>query len=72
MLDVEIRGVELDGTILFLWRKFPYPYAEIFSIEMMAMRATTPAGFRKKVVFMVTADRNAQVSLCVFFCEMKG
>ena len=68
-LDLEVGIVELEAAIVFLGPKCPYPYAELLWTEMMAMRATTPAGSKKKAVFMISTDRNAQMSVC--FLKMK-
>ena len=63
VLDLEIGIVELEKAIVVVVSKCPYPYAELFCAEMMAMRATTLAG-SKKALFMISIDRNARMSVC--------
>lgn len=69
VLDLEIGIVELEAAIVFGGPMCPYPYAELLWTEMMAMRATTPAGSRKKALFMISTHGNAQMS--VWFLKMK-
>lgn len=64
VLDLEIGIVELNETIGFLGGICPSPNAEVLPEEMMAMKAITPAGSRKKTLFMIPAERNAQTSVC--------
>lgn len=62
-LDLEIGVVELEKPIVLLSRKCPYPSAEALWVEMIAIKATTPAGSSKKPLFMISAERNAQLSV---------
>lgn len=61
---LEIGTVELDPMIEFSWEKCPYPHAEFLCMEMMAIKATAPAGSRKKTLFMITAGSSAAMSVC--------
>lgn len=70
VLDLEIGIVELESMIFFWGPKCPIPYAELLWMEMMAMRTTTPAGSRKKALFMISTDRNAQMSVCFLKMEI--